>query len=50
MPNTSLTNPVTVFSPSDVTNDHVSIPVVELDQPHMVRGFIVGAVKKNLSL
>ena len=31
-------------------NDHVSIPGVELDQPHTVRGFIAGAVKKNLSL
>ena len=24
-------------------NDHVSIPGVELDQPHTVRGFIAGA-------
>ncbi len=29
---------------------HVSIPGVELDQPHTVRGFIAGPVKKNLSL
>jgi hypothetical protein len=31
-------------------NDHVSIPGAELDQPHTVRGFIAGAVKKNLRL